>query len=149
MLLVVAVLLGVATVPLAGGRLAHIPAARLRFPLAPVAALVMQALIAVAHTASTAVLRAGHVASFAVAALFVIANRHIPGVPLLGVGGTLNAVAIGANGGVMPASAAAVAQAGLTHEAGRFHNSAVLAEPRLHVLGDVFAVPASCADSAS
>ena len=143
MYLLVAVLLGAVTVPLAGGRLARIPDAGVRLALAPPAALAMQALIAVVHTVPTALLRAGHVASFAVAASFVVANRHIRGVPLLGAGGTLNVVAIPANGGVMPASASAVAQAGLAHQPGRFHNSAILAEPRLHVLGDVFGVPAS------
>ncbi len=81
-----------------------------------------------------------HVASYALAAAFVWCNRRLPFVWLLALGGALNLVAILANGGVMPASAAAAAAAGLTGTDPA--NSAVLEAPRLAFLGDVFALPA-------
>jgi hypothetical protein len=61
---------------------------------------------------------------------------------LTALGAALNLLAITANGGVMPASPAALARAGLADDPG-FQNSTVLADPRLAFLGDVFAVPAS------
>jgi hypothetical protein len=63
-------------------------------------------------------------------------------VPLISAGGALNLIAIVANGGVMPASEAALRRAGLDAEAG-FSNSAHVADARVAWLGDVFAVPAS------
>jgi hypothetical protein len=141
--LLLAVLVGAITVPLAGGRLSRVPDASLRLPIAPVAAMALQGAIAVSADTPTGLLPVVHVLSYGIAALFVVANRRLVGMLLLGVGGVLNGVAVAVNGGVMPASAAAVARAGLVHEVGRFHNSAVVAEPRLAFLGDVFAIPAS------
>jgi hypothetical protein len=71
---------------------------------------------------------------------FALANRHLPGLPLIAMGGALNLAAIVANGGVMPASAAALRLAGLPAEAG-FSNSAHVADANLAWLGDVFAIP--------
>jgi hypothetical protein len=59
----------------------------------------------------------------------------------MAAGGALNLLAISANGGVMPASAWAIARSGLEARDG-FENSAVLADPRLLALGDVIPVPA-------
>lgn len=143
MFLLAAVLIGLVTIPLAGGRIARLADVPLRMPLAPLAALLLQAVVATSAGTPSALLPAVHVASYAVAAVFVVANRDHAGVVLLGLGGALNGVAIVANGGVMPASAGAVARAGVVHEAGRFHNSAVLEGARLGFLGDVFALPAS------
>lgn len=143
MFLLIAVLVGVATAPLTGGRIGRLAGAPLRLPLSPVIAALLQAVIATSAGVPPAVLAAAHVGSYLVAGVFVMANRHCVGVWLLGLGGALNGVAIIVNGGVMPASAGAVARAGVVHEFGRFHNSAVLDSPRLGLLGDVFALPAS------
>ena len=77
-----------------------------------------------------------------VAGLFLVANRELPGIPLVVLGAAANLLAIAANGGVMPASPSALATAGLPPEQPGFANSAALAHPRLAFLGDVFAIPA-------
>ena len=63
--------------------------------------------------------------------------------PLVALGGPMNLLAISVNGGVMPASPSALAGAGLPVGGPGFHNSAVLADPRLGFLCDVFFIPAS------
>ena len=83
------------------------------------------------------------VAAYPVGAVFLLANRRVPGMALVALGAALNLLAITANGGVMPASAEALAAAGLPVAEPGFENSAALADPRLAFLGDVFAIPAS------
>ena len=75
--------------------------------------------------------------------MFLLANRRVPGMALVGLGAALNLLAIVANGGVMPASAEALAAAGLPAGGPGFQNSGVVADPRLAFLGDIFAIPAS------
>ena len=143
MILAAGALLIFATVPLLGGRLGQVGAVRFRRTGWLIAALlvqvgVLQVLPSRLPTFGAAAL---HVASYAAAAVFVWSNRAIPGLWLIGVGGMSNLVAISMNGGVMPASAAARAAAGLSASS-EFENSAVVAAPRLAFLGDVFAWPA-------
>lgn len=76
-------------------------------------------------------------------AAFLWANRAIPFLWLAALGGALNLMAISVNGGVMPASASALAAAGVEQQPGEFINSAALAHPKLAFVGDVFAVPSS------
>ena len=83
-----------------------------------------------------------HVVSFGLGLGFVWANRRIPGIGVIALGGAANLVAIASNGGVMPASRAALRTAGIsasTH--GAFRNSAAVAHPHVAWLGDVFAIP--------
>ncbi len=82
-----------------------------------------------------------HLGTYLLAGVFVIVNRHIRGVVAIGVGAAMNVAAIVANGGVMPASAAAWEIAGFGAEVG-FNNSVPVENPKLLFLGDVFAVPA-------
>lgn len=82
-----------------------------------------------------------YVASYPMALTFVLANRRIPGVWLVGLGAALNFLVISTNGGTMPAAPHALAAAGLPLDPGQFTNSLALASPRLLFLGDVFAVP--------
>lgn len=82
-----------------------------------------------------------HVATYVAALGFLVANRRTAGVLVVGVGAACNGVTIALNGGVLPAAAGAVAASGLESEAD-FHNSAVVADPVLPWLGDVFAWPA-------
>jgi hypothetical protein len=84
-----------------------------------------------------------HIGSYALAAVFVVANRRIPGMRVLALGATLNLIAIVANNGVMPASGSALRTAGRLSSSTDFVNSAVLPHPRLLFLGDIFAVPQS------
>jgi hypothetical protein len=74
--------------------------------------------------------------------VFLMANRGMPGLWLVGVGTAMNLTAILANGGVMPATRAALRAAGRLPVSGHFENSTVLADPNLAFLGDVFAWPA-------
>jgi hypothetical protein len=82
-----------------------------------------------------------HVATYALALAFLVVNRDLPGVLVVGAGAALNGVTIALNGGVLPASAAAIAATGVDRD-GEFANSAVVADPVLPWLGDMFAWPA-------
>jgi Family of unknown function (DUF5317) len=141
--LVTFVVLAALTVPLAGGRLAALADVPLHLPWLLLAALVMQTasiyLPGLPATARVAL----QVLSYPVAGLFLARNRHLPGMLLVAVGGACNLLAMSVNGGVMPASPAAAAAAGLGAGQDGYSNSAVLADPRLAFLGDVFAIPRS------
>jgi hypothetical protein len=82
-----------------------------------------------------------HVVTYLIAVGFLWANRGIPGILLVAAGAVSNGITIALNGGVLPASASAVAAAALNTDAA-FANSAVVAHPILPWLGDVFAWPA-------
>lgn len=81
-----------------------------------------------------------HVATYAVAVAFLVANRSLNGILVVGAGALANGVTIALNGGVLPASRAAAEAAGATTEAA-FANSGVLERPVALWLGDVFAWP--------
>jgi hypothetical protein len=82
-----------------------------------------------------------HLATYAIAALFLWLNRSLPGLWIVALGGVMNLAAIVANGGVMPASRRAWRSAGFELESSRFENSFPVENPKLQVLGDIFAVP--------
>lgn len=82
-----------------------------------------------------------HLATYGLAALFAVLNLRCAGTWVIGLGGLANLTAILANGGVMPASPAALEASGWQATPGQFANSAVVAQPRLALLGDVFATP--------
>jgi Family of unknown function (DUF5317) len=79
-----------------------------------------------------------YVASTGLVLLAVLRNLAIPGLQLVAAGAASNLAAIVANGGYMPASAAALAGHG--HPAD-YSNSVVLANPALAPLTDIFALP--------
>ena len=142
MALVAVVVLSALAVPLAGGRLGALVELRLRHVWAVYAALGL-AVLAIGLPGLPEWLRSLLlVAAYPVGAVFLAANWRVPGIVLTALGAALNLIAITANGGVMPASPAALARAGLADDPG-FQNSTALADPRLAFLGDVFAVPAS------
>jgi hypothetical protein len=90
---------------------------------------------------SVVVAAALHLASYGLALYFVAANRRLPGIAVIVVGGLANLAAITANGGVMPATPAAMEAAGRASDAGAFQNSATTEDARLWYLGDAFAWP--------
>ena len=145
MLIGLAFLLCLASVPPARGRLSALADVRFRAAWLLLAAIAVQVVIVsiVPGQGSAAVHNAVHVATYLLVGAFVVANRHVPWVWLIALGGLSNFVAIAANGGVMPADPDAVAAAGLPLDPGRFVNSGVVADPALAFLGDVFWVPAS------
>jgi uncharacterized protein DUF5317 len=67
-------------------------------------------------------------------------NLRVPGLALVAIGAISNLAAIVANDGVMPTTQAALSAAGLDPLDG-FSNSAVLADPALAPLTDIFALP--------
>ncbi|WP_062317200.1 DUF5317 domain-containing protein [Demequina maris] len=81
-----------------------------------------------------------HLATYAAALAFVWLNREVWGLLVVGAGALCNGVTIALNGGVLPASADATAAAGIDPDHA-FANTAVIADPVLPWLGDVFAWP--------
>jgi hypothetical protein len=141
MLLVVTAIALVASVPLAGGRLSRLADIRPRAVWAVLLAAAIQVgITSVASTGSHSLHVALHFVSYGLDAYFLLANRGVKGVPLVALGTFLNLVAISFNGGVMPASAAALRVSGIDVRAG-FDNSAALAHAHLGFLGDVIPVP--------
>jgi hypothetical protein len=135
-------LLGLLSVPLAGGDLLRVADVRFARTWAIAAALAGQiVVIEILPGADPALLRTAHLATYGLAAIFILSNARVPGVLLMGLGGGLNLLAIAANHGVMPAREGALKLAGLTPPPGHFNNSAAVAGGKLQVLGDVFAVP--------
>ena len=141
MIIVVAALLAVLTVPLSGKSLAPLSRITLRHVWLVWLSIGTQLLITLIPGFPEAAGEALHVCTFASAAAFIWVNRRIPGTPLIALGATLNFAAIAANGGTMPASAWAWHTAGFDVLTDGFENSNVVASPRLVWLGDVFAIP--------
>lgn len=83
-----------------------------------------------------------YVASTAAVLTAVVRNvRRLPALALVALGAVSNLAAVIANGGVMPTTIAALATAGLSPADG-FSNSAVIADPLLGPLTDLYALPA-------
>jgi hypothetical protein len=142
MFVLYAILIGVVVGVVVGGRLGRLSAIQFRSSGLIVAGLMTQ----LALFSDPVAARVGslgpaiYVASTAVVLAAVIRNATIPGLPLVAAGASLNLAAIVANGGYMPASAAALgAHAGAD---GTYSNSVVLAQPALAPLTDVLAMPA-------
>src|SRR4051812_2698311 len=141
-LLLVAVLVGVLTVPLLGGRLSALGHIKLRLVPAIFGALAIQLVItAVLPGGSEWLHRILHVGTYVLAAAFIWANRKITGVWVVAGGAALNVIAILANGGVMPASASAERTAGVTQTPGGFAHPTALPPPPPPFLRDILAVP--------
>jgi hypothetical protein len=134
------VLVAIATVPLTGGRWSNLAAFRPKAAWLLWVALgtqLVQFTFLDLGPASDAV----HVGTYALAALFLVANWRVPGVWLVALGGACNGVTIALNGGTLPARLAALRAAGLPVDRDRFVNSGVMDHAKLWWLGDVFYVP--------
>lgn len=110
----VVVALGLVVGLLAGGRLRHLRATRLSWVGALLAGLTLQVLVdlAAARGLVPAALATGALFVSEVLVLaFVVANRRLPGMWLVGVGFALNALVILANG-AMPVDPAAIERLG-------------------------------------
>ena len=143
MFLIAVVVLAVLTVPLAGGRLGALVDVRLRRVWAIFVGLGLEIAAIDLPGLSEGVRAAMMVAAYPVLAVFLVANWRLPGMPVVALGGALNLLTIAVNGGVMPASPAALAGSGLDPAAPGFQNSTAVDDPRLAFLGDVFYIPAS------
>lgn len=143
-ILLAVLLLALALVPVTGGSLVRLADIHLRWVWAIAIALGLQVVIISVFPDRFEFLQVPfHFLSYGFAALFVWANRRIPGMVIIAVGALSNLIAIAANGGVMPATAGALRAAGLQVKTGEFENSTVVEDPKLQFLGDVFAVPDS------
>lgn len=81
-----------------------------------------------------------YVLSTALVFVALLTNVRITGLPIVALGAACNLAAIVANGGFMPASLAALAAAGM-HPTSGYSNSAMVADPQLAFLTDVYALP--------
>ncbi len=145
MLLLVFLGLAVAAVPLFRGRLLALAELRFRAAWLLAASLGIQLLIiSILPGPRTSLREAAYMVSYVLAVAFLLINRRVPGLWLIGVGAFMNFLAIASNGGVMPAARHALAAAGLPLDTpGMFANSVAVKSPHLLFLGDIFAVPAS------
>ena len=135
-------LLALVAVPLTGGRLERLADLRLRWiPLATAAFAIQILIVNVIPEGDEGLRSAIHIATYGVLGVVLVRNLDQPGLPLIALGGLSNALAIVANGGVMPASEGALRTAGMTADPEAFTNSALVEDAHLWFLGDVFAVP--------
>jgi hypothetical protein len=142
MIIPVAALLLILSVRLVGGRLSRLALVRLRWLPLVLLALAAQVVVLELPVGRSLPEGAVHNATYLAAAVFILINRRVPGLPLIAAGAASNGVTIALNGGVLPASASALARAGIEQTPGTFTNSGVIADPKLAFLGDVFAIPA-------
>jgi hypothetical protein len=142
MFILYAVLIGLAAGLLAGGRIASIGDVRFRWAPLVIGGFLGQVLL-FSEAVAEGVGDLGpslYVLSTLVVVAAVVRNIAIPGIPLVAVGAVSNLAAIVANGGYMPASPAAMAALGRAAPT-IYSNSALLAQPALAPLTDIFAMP--------
>src|SRR5262245_15666726 len=143
MFVLLAIPIGVMLGFLLGGRLSRLGSLQFAWPWLAVGGLVVQVLLFAPALADRIPPDAGaaiYVTSTAAVFIAVLRNLRIPGMVLVALGALSNLAAVVANGGVMPTTEAALRAAGLA-PAEAFSNSAVLADPRLGPLTDIFAIP--------
>lgn len=142
MILLAGLLVLIASVPLLGGRIVRLADIQFHRPWAGLVALILQyAIIKVFPEGNQGLHGVLHLVSYALLFYFLAANLSLPGLWMIGLGGACNALAIAANDGVMPAHPAALDVAGVVQVPGEFANSAAVEDPKLWMLGDVFALP--------
>jgi hypothetical protein len=143
MFILYALVIGLALGLIAGGKVTAI--GELRFRWGPL--MVLGFLAQVVLFSDPVAARVGdlgpalYIGSTLVVVIAVVRNVAIPGLPLVAIGAASNLAAIVANGGFMPASAAAMAALGKDAPT-IYSNSAVVAQPALAALTDIFALPA-------
>jgi hypothetical protein len=144
MFVLLAIPLGVVLGFALGGRLDRLGSLHFAWPWLAIVGLAAQVILfspALADRIAPDVGAAIYVASTAAVLVAVIRNLPVPGMVLVALGALSNLAAVIANGGVMPTTPTALAAAGLA-PTDAFSNSAVLADPRLAPLTDIFAIPA-------
>src|SRR3954447_8040094 len=144
MILGLAYLLCLLSVPLAGGRLSALADIKLRAPWLAGAAIAIQVVIVSLLPGSIGALGEPlHMASYLLLGAFAWMNRRIAGLPIIAIGGLSNFICITVNGGVMPADPDALRAIGRSPGSDEFISSTALAHPKLAFLGDIIATPAS------
>jgi Family of unknown function (DUF5317) len=143
MFILYAIAIGLVVGLIAGGRPAGLADLPIRWPWLMVVGLVVQvALFSAPVTDRIGALGPPiYVASTAVVLLAIWINRRIPGMLVVAIGAACNLSAIVANGGYMPADPATMAALG-KGDPTTYSNSAILADPALRPLTDIFVLPA-------
>jgi hypothetical protein len=141
MIIVVASIAAILTVPLTGRSLAPLAKLQLRRVWLVWLSIGLQLLITLLPGFPIWLGQPVHVFTFALSAGFLWSNRRLPGVYLVALGAASNLAAIAANNGTMPASEWAWNTAGYPVLTDHFANSNVTHGARLWWLGDVFAIP--------
>jgi hypothetical protein len=140
----IAIPIGLVVGRLLGGHFEYLSRLRFEWAWLALAGLAIQLALfstSIADSFPPGVGEAVYVASTGMVLVAVWRNLAVPGLAIVAVGSISNLAAVVANGGVMPTTPEALAAAGLGAEEG-FSNSAVLAEPALAPLTDIFAIPA-------
>src|SRR5262245_61878956 len=121
--------LALVTVPLARGDLRELAHLRLkRWPILA-GAFVLQ-VIALKAPLPHGLAATVNLGTYLLGGLYLLANLDIPGMWLICAGTAANVLAQAANGGVMPASASALARAGLSSSTGAAYvNSTIVTNP--------------------
>lgn len=143
MFIILAVPIGLVLGFLMGGRLDRLSEIRFEWAWLAVVGLAVQVLLfstPIGGSFRGGVGEAIYVASTGLVLVAVWRNLRVPGLALVALGAISNLAAIVANGGVMPTTPGALAAAGLDPLDG-FSNSAVLEDPALAPLTDIFALP--------
>src|SRR5262245_13673481 len=124
------------------GRLSGVASLQLRAGVVMVAGLWAQVLLFSTPIGDTlrAAAPAASVASTFAVLIAILVTLRIPGLSFVAAGAAANLLVIVANGGVMPASAAAYAEQGRA-TMDSYSNTAMLHQPVLGFLGDVIALP--------
>jgi uncharacterized protein DUF5317 len=142
MFLLYAVIAGLFLGLIGGGRLTGLAELRFRWSAVMLAGLLVQVILFTDAIAE----RVGalgppiYVASTAAVLVAVLRNLAIPGMAIVVAGAASNLAAIVANGGFMPVSPGALLALGKS-PATIYSNSAVVADPALWFLTDIFALP--------
>jgi hypothetical protein len=143
MFILYAVVIGLVVGFLVGGRPAGLGEIQLRWSWVILGGLLVQVVL-FSEAMSERIGALGppiYIGSTALVIAAIIANRAIPGMRLVALGAASNLTAIVANGGYMPASAGAAAALG-RHDPTGYSNSALIPDPVLGPLTDIFALPA-------
>jgi Family of unknown function (DUF5317) len=144
MILGLAYLLCLLSVPLARGRLSALAELELRKSWLALSAIGLQVvIISIIPGHLGPFSEPLHLLSYLLLGAFAWVNRGIVGLPIIALGGLLNFVCITVNGGVMPSDPDAMASIGRAAGTGEFENSGAVAHPKLAFLGDIIATPAS------
>ena len=144
MFVLIAVPVGIVIGLLIGGRLERLSQIRFEWAWLAVVGLALQVVLfstSIGASLGNGVGEALYVASTGMVLVAVWRNLAVPGLALVALGAISNLVAIVANDGVMPTTVGALSAAGLSIEDG-FSNSAVVENPVLAPLTDIFAIPA-------
>jgi hypothetical protein len=142
MFILYSVVIGLIAGLLLGGRPAGLADLQFRWGWAMLLGLAIQ--VALFSTPLTDVVGTSgpliYVASTALVLFAMLLNVRITGVPIIAIGAASNLAAIIANGGYMPADPGALVASG-GEIPDTYSNSAVVAQPALQPLTDIFALP--------